>query len=264
MLLLHGFTGCVENWRSLVARLQPTYDVIAVDLLGHGRTEAPVDPNRYQMASAARDIVQLLDSLEIAAADLLGYSMGGRLALYLAAIFPERWHALILESASPGLTDFKARQARQEQDEILADAIETEGVPAFVQRWEKLALFASQKQLSDEARSELRAQRIHNSPLGLANSLRGMGTGRQPEMWSGMPNVRCPTLLLAGELDPKFVGLARKMAESLRNCETLIIPESGHTIHLEQPEAYTTAVTTFLQRKSRHAGGASPIGSDRR
>src|SRR5438552_13373233 len=80
LLLLHGFTGSVAAWAPLAARLTPHRRVVAVDLIGHGQSDAPADAARYRMEQCVADLLALLDTLEIAQTDVLGYSMGGRVA----------------------------------------------------------------------------------------------------------------------------------------------------------------------------------------
>ena len=127
------------------------------------------------------------------------------------------------------------RRQRREQDNNLADFIEREGIAAFVARWEALPLWASQAQLAEEVRVQLRRRRLQNNPVGLANSLRGMGTGRQPSLWGHLAVLDVPVLLLAGELDNKFVAINRKMARLLPRATLQIVPGAGHTVHLERP-----------------------------
>ena len=170
--------------------------------------------------------------------------MGGRIALYSA--FSGYFRALILESASPGLATPAEREQRRVNDEVLAARIEQDGVEAFIDYWEKIPLFASQQQLSAEKREELHAQRLNNCAQGLANSLRGVGTGVQPELYTRLPTLNLPVLLLAGELDSKFCTIARQMALQLPQARLQIVPGAGHTVHLEQPEAFIASVSAFL------------------
>jgi 2-succinyl-6-hydroxy-2,4-cyclohexadiene-1-carboxylate synthase len=246
LLLLHGFTGSSANWDPLLPLFGARHSVIGVDILGHGRSASPPDPQRYTMLQVAADLIALLDEWHIEQTAVLGYSMGGRLALYLACTYPERFSQLILESSSPGLATEAERAARRQSDEALAEWIEANGIEAFVDRWETLPLWASQEQLSEEVRARLRQQRLQNSPLGLANSLRGMGTGAQPSLWEKLPALTLPTLLIAGELDEKFVAINQKMVERLPNGRLHRIPHAGHTTHLERPSAFATAVLTFM------------------
>jgi 2-succinyl-6-hydroxy-2,4-cyclohexadiene-1-carboxylate synthase len=198
------------------------------------------------MEQCIADLLALLDTLEVGRAGVLGYSMGGRVALQLAAAAPARVSALVLESSSPGLADAAERQARIAADGALAASIERDGLAAFVERWERLPLFASQAALPADVRAGQRAQRMQNDPLGLANSLRGMGTGRQASLWDRLPQLHIPTLLIAGELDRKYCAIAEQMAQALPNARSVIVPNAGHTVHLEQPAIFTAAVREFL------------------
>ncbi len=246
LVLLHGFTGSMANWRDVAAKLADSRRVLTVDLLGHGQTDAPADPARYTMPIAARDLVELLDVLLGEPVALLGYSMGGRLALYVALHFGDAVDSLILESASPGLRTEAERAERRASDEALAERIKREGMAAFVDFWQAVPLFATQKKLPLTVRERLRTQRLSNRALGLANSLRGMGTGAQPSQWSDLAAWSKPTLLLTGEQDAKFCEIAGQMGEALPNAEWVTIGNAGHTVHLEQPSRFVEAVGEFL------------------
>jgi 2-succinyl-6-hydroxy-2,4-cyclohexadiene-1-carboxylate synthase len=246
LVLLHGFTGSAENWRELMGQLSHRRRVIAIDLPGHGGTDRPEDIRRYEMGYVALDLARLLAEIDATPAHWLGYSMGGRLALYVGVHHPDAVRSLILESASPGLIDVAERRERRLQDERLADRIETEGVEQFVNAWEQLPLFASQKRLPADVKAKLRRQRMNNSAVGLARSLRGMGTGVQPSLWAELSTIERPVLLLAGALDGKFVDINRQMATALPQGQLNVIENAGHAVHLEQPARFAEVVETFL------------------
>ena len=246
LMLLHGFTGGCENWRPLLPSLCRQYQVILVDLIGHGFSEAPADFMRYSMDYAVQDLLRIVDCFGFQKINLLGYSLGGRCALRFAVQAPERLNALVLESSSPGIADAAEREARRLSDEALADWIEQRGVAAFVERWTNLALFATQQQLPDAVKNEVRRQRLQNRAGGLANSLRGMGTGAQSSLWESLPEMKIPALLLAGSGDAKFQQIGLLMEDLLPAANFEVIPQAGHTVHLEQPELFTNRVTDFL------------------
>jgi 2-succinyl-6-hydroxy-2,4-cyclohexadiene-1-carboxylate synthase len=246
LLLLHGFTGSAATWAPFLEQLGPHFRTLAPDLIGHGRSDSPADAERYSIERCVGDLLALLDLLQVERADVLGYSMGGRVALHLACAARERVGALVLESSSPGIADAAERAARVAADEALAESIERDGLAAFVDRWERLPLFASQAELPQELRARLHAQRLRNDPRGLANSLRGMGAGRQSSLWEQLATLDLPTLLIAGELDAKYTSLAGQMQALLPNARTAIIPRAGHTVHLERPQLFMENVLEFL------------------
>jgi 2-succinyl-6-hydroxy-2,4-cyclohexadiene-1-carboxylate synthase len=246
LVLLHGFTGSARGWGTWLDELATSgFHIIAIDMLGHGQSDAPADPERCSMEHCQADITGVLQQLDIQPGEaiLLGYSMGGRIALYSA--FSGYFCALILESASPGIADPIEREQRRISDDALADRIERDGVAAFVHYWENLPLFASQHTLPADKRAALHQQRLQNNPQGLANSLRGVGTGAQPPLHTKLPELTIPALLLTGSLDNKFCTIAQQMQQSLPHAQWIVAPEAGHTVHLEQPEMFVKQVKEF-------------------
>ncbi len=252
VLLLHGFTGSVAAWREpiLTGLAGAGFRVIAPDLPGHGRSDAPEDPERYRMGRLLDDLAEVLDRLGVERCPWVGYSMGGRVALGGAVLRPDRVEGLVLESASPGLTTAAERAERRRDDEALARRIEEEGIEAFVDYWMDLPLFDSQASLADPVLEEARARRLAQRPRGLAAFLRGLGTGSQPSFWERLGDVRCPTLLLTGWKDGKYEALARRMLERLPDARHESVAGAGHTVHLEAPGAWLEAVTTFLDAEA--------------
>ncbi|HZD06188.1 MAG TPA: alpha/beta fold hydrolase, partial [Longimicrobiales bacterium] len=136
VLLLHGFTGSAEAWaEELLEGLAARRRILAVDLPGHGGSDAPTGEGRMTLPSTARGLVGLLDRMGVERASWIGYSMGGRVALGAAVLYPERVDRLVLESASPGLATPEEREARRAQDEARARELESSGLEAFVDRW---------------------------------------------------------------------------------------------------------------------------------
>ncbi|MED5051260.1 2-succinyl-6-hydroxy-2,4-cyclohexadiene-1-carboxylate synthase [Anoxybacillus rupiensis] len=247
LLLLHGFTGSTETWYPLIPYWK-NWQLVMVDIIGHGLTECPDELDRYHIESVAADLHELLQQLEIHRAHVLGYSMGGRLALTFAIRYPHRVETLLLESSSPGLKTEEERQLRIQNDEALAMEIEQYGVQAFIDKWEQQPLFATQRQLPETARRRIRTERLRHQAKGLANSLRGMGTGKQPSWWEHLSQIKTPTLLLCGELDQKFCQIASKMVELLPNSYMSKISDAGHAIHVEQPEIFAKIINEFIEK----------------
>ncbi|NMP23391.1 2-succinyl-6-hydroxy-2,4-cyclohexadiene-1-carboxylate synthase [Sulfobacillus harzensis] len=249
LLLLHGFTGSHQSWAALASVWTEQYYLIAPDLPGHGLTAPPHDLKAMSMASQAACLDELLESLSIPKAAVLGYSMGGRLALHLACLYPDRVSALILESASPGLDDPDARRARQQSDENLAEAIEKQGLDWFIAHWNQVPLFRDQSDRVREAENKIRRQQ---HPSGLAASLRAAGIGAQASLWSRLGDLAMPVLLVTGENDAKFAALADQMAERLTRVQRVSVAGAGHTVHAEDQEAFAVAVERFLAVVNQH------------
>ncbi|MBC1434301.1 2-succinyl-6-hydroxy-2,4-cyclohexadiene-1-carboxylate synthase [Listeria rocourtiae] len=247
LLLLHGFTGSHATYDTILPILAQDWHCVTVDLLGHSKTDSPENLERYRLEEQAADLIAILDQLGVQRASVLGYSMGGRLALGLATLYTERISALMLQSASPGLASRQEREARILKDMTLADKIKTQGVASFVAEWERLPLFATQLKLSQSVQEKVRAERMNQRMIGLVGSLGGMGTGAQPSFWGELPNLRIPTLLLAGQEDQKFCGIALAMKKALPDAKYITFSNAGHTIHVEQPEAFGYAVRNWLR-----------------
>jgi 2-succinyl-6-hydroxy-2,4-cyclohexadiene-1-carboxylate synthase len=251
LLLLHGFTGSRQQWQEIAETLASDYRVISVDLLGHGETDSPADSSRYTIDHAATDLVTIASHLDAGPLHLLGYSMGGRLALYTAIHYADHVRSLLLESASPGLESEAERDARRAQDEALADRIEHEGMDWFAAYWGNLSLWDSQRALPRAIRDGLDEQRRSNHPAGLANSLRGMGTGNQPSLWDNLEALAMPVTLIAGELDTKFVSINEQMQGGIPGATCFIVPGTGHNVHLEQLDKYLAVCRNHLAEAHR-------------
>jgi 2-succinyl-6-hydroxy-2,4-cyclohexadiene-1-carboxylate synthase len=246
LVLLHGLTGAGASWHEHIVPMSRHFRVIAVDQLGHGQTSVPADDARYHIEECAADLIALLQKIDALPAILLGYSMGGRLALYTALTYPKAFAALILESATPGLRDEEARLERRTKDAALAEGILEHGVEAFVDSWEQMPMFATQRHMLVERQVHQRAIRLANDPIGLANSLHGMGTGAQPSLWDRLGELSMPVLLITGSEDAKFNAIAAEMNAAIPRAQRVIIPGASHTVHLEQPDQFDVAVTEFL------------------
>jgi 2-succinyl-6-hydroxy-2,4-cyclohexadiene-1-carboxylate synthase len=231
IVLLHGFTQTGHSWDRVVAALRERYRALAPDLRGHG---AAGDRRPVGFAEIERDVLaQAPDRFT-----LLGYSMGGRIALDLAlrdgGAAQPRIERLVLIGASPGLADPAERAARRAADERLAEQIKADGVEAFARRWAQQPLFATQ---SPAVAAAAHAERLRNAPAGLAASLRGVGTGVMEPLWDRLGELTMPVDLVVGALDAKFTAIAEQMAARIPDATVHVVEGAGHAVQLERPGA---------------------------
>ena len=246
-VLVHGFTGSRASWpRGLVHALETAgWNPTAIDLPGHGLQKADTERETFDLETVFSRIGRArAGSLE--RGPLIGYSMGGRVGLHYAVRNPERVSHLILESSSPGLATEAERRGRRLDDAELAQRILEEGIESFVADWEALPIFASQRRLTEEAREGQRRRRISNDACRMAGALSGLGTGTLPSLWSALPGLDLPILILVGEEDAKFVAIAKRMEALLPSTHLVVVPDCGHAVHLEAPDVWTASVTDFL------------------
>lgn len=251
LALLHGLMGSRQSWAPVRDGLRALGATVALELIGHGRSPAPDDPQAYRMDACLDQLEAAWRGLALPPAWWVGYSMGGRVALQLAVRRPHLVAGLVLESATPGLEGETARAERQTADEARAEALLANGVEAFVDDWLAGPLFAGLARLPAPRREAQRALRLKNSAAGLAGSLRGMGTGAMEPVWQRLGEVEVPVLVMAGEKDGKYCAIARRMAEALPRASLTILPGVGHTLHAEAPAAYLAALGEFF-------GGVEP------
>lgn len=245
VLFLHGFLGRGADWLPEVESFSPSCFCILVDLPGHGESVGLDVPTAYTMSGAAELVLEVLDRLQVKEAGVVGYSMGGRLALYLVLKYPEVFSRALLESASPGLADEGERTERAQRDATLAERIKENGLGPFLASWYAQPLFKSLAENPARLAERIR-DRQRNDPAELALSLQYMGSGVQPSLWADLESCRQPVMAVAGGRDPKFRDLALKMA-GLSNCiQPAIVPDAGHAIHLEQRERFVELLGGFF------------------
>jgi 2-succinyl-6-hydroxy-2,4-cyclohexadiene-1-carboxylate synthase len=230
-VLLHGFTQTRQSWRRTVAALGGRHRALAPDLPGHGHAAA-----RPASFAACTAYLRALGGERFA---LCGYSMGGRIALHAALALGNRVERLILVGASPGLADPAEREARRAADEALASRIGAIGVEAFADEWGAQPLFAGQP---ERVVAAAHADRLRNTPEGLAAALRGLGTGTMEPVWDRLGELAIPVTLVVGERDEKFRAIASRMAAALPHAEVRVIEGAGHAVQLERPEAVAAAI----------------------
>ena len=247
ILFLHGFMGNSHEFDRATSLLVDDFHCLKIDLPGHGKTQV-LDDDCYTMTKTGNGLIKLLDELKIKQCFLVGYSMGGRLALYLTLHFPQYFYKVILESASPGLSTEEERLERVKRDGQIARKLERsikkDDFKKFLDNWYSQPIFGKIK--NHPQFNRMIENRLQNNPVDLAKSLRLMGTGVQPSLWDKLQKNKVPLLLVVGEKDKKFVDIDTRMAQINNLCELKIIENASHNIHLEKTSVFVKNIQGFL------------------
>jgi 2-succinyl-6-hydroxy-2,4-cyclohexadiene-1-carboxylate synthase len=242
VLFLHGFMGDRTEFHEVMQSLSIQYYCISIDLPGHGTQLS--NHGNYTIADTARSLIEFLNALQIEKCHLVGYSMGGRLALYLVLHFPEYFLQVVLESASPGLKTVVEQSDRLQSDLRLAERLKTEDFRLFLRRWYEQPIFASLREHPNF--EKLFDWRSQNDPVALARSLRHLSVGCQPSLWEKLSENKIPLLLLVGELDAKFVNINTEMSNLCQSAKLEVVPHCGHNIHFEDTNLFIEKIEYFL------------------
>jgi len=247
VVVLHGFTGSAQAMAPLTELLASRLvaRIICPDLVGHGRSEVPDDLDCYRVESIAGQVAALADALDCETFHLVGYSMGGRVALTLGCTASQRLRSLTLIGATAGIAEPEQRRQRAETDAARAERILTD-FEAFVDEWMADPLFAGQATLGEAHLRAARAQRLASNPAGLARSLLAGGTGAMEPLHERLGSCDTPTRLLIGAHDTKFCAIADQLATDLPRAGVIRIDGAGHAAHVEQPDAAATAIADFI------------------
>lgn len=228
VLALHGFALGGAMYDELAELVDG--DLVAPNLPGHAGRDAA----NTEWDSAIGEVIALVTELRPSV--VLGYSMGGRLALGAALDQPEYFSRLVLTSASLGIADAGEREARRRRDCGVAALLEERGIEQFVDEWIKHPLIKGSEPLDDIRR--------RNSPAGLAGALRGMGQGVQPYLGDELSRLIVPTTWMAGGEDDAYASIARQAAETVG--ELIIVSGAGHNVVLDSVGVVAQAVNALL------------------
>ena len=243
VVFLHGFLGAKEDWLPVMNRVAPKFDCIALDLPGHG--EHRVNNVLPDMAGVIAWLDKARRSLAGVAWHMVGYSLGGRIALAYACEHPGHVQSLTLVSASPGIDHPTERAQRCARDAEWANDLISLPPEIVLARWYEQPVFSSLRAKPD-LRSDLIARRSSGNMLQLAEALRAWGPGSVPSLWNRLNTLPMPVQWIAGEGDPLYTAMGERIHALAPVVDVRIIAGAGHTVHLEQPDELGHTIERFI------------------
>jgi len=245
IVFLHGFTGSLQDWRHQTAAVQDRWRAIALDLRGHGQSEAPTREEEYSIYLNCADVLGLLNGLGIGRCCLVGHSMGGFTALQFAVDHPERlWGLVCVDTSSgewdviPGYAELRAKLDELARTQGLEAAFEYDAAnnPIRIERFK----------IQPEQREITRRKTLATAVDAYIYAPRSFGkwqsvTGRLRE-------IKIPTIIFRGEHDAGFVGPSNTLKEKIDGSELVIVPGAYHSPHEENPEYFNEHFMRFLSR----------------
>ena len=228
LLLTHGYSATSQMWRGQIEALSKDHTLILWDMRGHGQSDYPEDPAAYSEAATVADMAALLDAVGPPSAIVGGLSLGGYMSLAFNRVHPERVRALLIIDTGPGYRKDEAREGWNATSLKTAERYETEG----------LGRLAS-------GSVEMRTSH-HRNAEGLARAARGMLTQRDASVIDSLPTIAVPAIVVVGAEDTPFLVASDYMAAKIPGAVKVVIPDAGHAANIDQPEAFNTAILSFL------------------
>lgn len=247
---LHGFTGSGADWGPLLGELPTGAWLEAPDLPGHGLSPSWPSSECVSMDACDAMLRERIKKLENRRVVLMGYSMGGRVALHFASRFSHLLDGVVLIGANPGISEESDRQKRLGWEQELCSRLVADGVPGFMEYWQALEIIRTQQSLSADLLEPMLSRRAQASADGLIESIRGMGTGSMQPLWSELAHIQCPLLFCAGEEDAKYRRIGEQVVHDVPKGKLGVIRgHVGHAAHLEGLEYFGTIVRDWFKQQ---------------
>jgi len=245
LILIHGFTGTNKSFDKLSNFLKQYFKIIKLDMIGHGLS-MDKDIKSYSFLQSIRYIEKIIKELHLKKVNILGYSLGGRLAMQFSIINQHKINKMILCSSSFGIKNKSERISRIKSDEKIITLLRNNNLEKFVNYWEAIPLWESEKKLPVEIKNKHRIIRLNQKNEGLMLNLRHQGQGVQEFLGESLKNIKIKTLIMYGDNDLKYKFISKEMAEIIENSELSEVPNSGHNIILENPIYISQKIKNFI------------------
>ena len=256
VLLIHEFAGDYRSWEPQVRALSRRYRCVSYNARGYPPSDVPTDPSAYSQGRAVEDAIAVLDGLGIERAHVIGISMGGFCALHFGLRHPDRSLSLVVAACGYGAQPERQAAFRQECD-VIADAFENEGTVKFAERY---AIGPARVQFQNKdprGWAEFASQLAEHSAEGSALTMRSVQRER-PSLYDLTDELRAlnvPTLIVTGDEDEGCLEPDLMLKRTIPSAGLAVLPRTGHTCNLEEPELFNRLVLDLLSSVEQGAWG---------
>jgi pimeloyl-ACP methyl ester carboxylesterase len=247
LLFAHEFAGDYRSWEAQVRYFARRYQVITYNARGYPPSDVPEDVNAYSQEQAAKDIVGVLQHLNIAQAHLVGLSMGGYAVLHVGLSYPAVARSLVVAGCGYGSVSTERERFQQDSGQV-AERLRREGMRAVAEVYAKGPTRVQFEDKDPRGWREFAEQLAEHSAMGSALTLLGV-QGRRPSVYAleaQLRQLRVPTLIVTGDEDEPCLEPGLFMKRTIPSAGLVVIPKSGHTVNLEEPDAFNRLVSEFL------------------
>jgi len=244
IVCFHGFLGSGKDFKIVADHSRNFSEMVAPNFPDYQKVIAERKTGWNHTLSIVKRFIE--EEAPNKKTILLGYSMGGRIALQFAIKFPQLIEAVILIGSTPGIENKKQQQKRRTDDSKLSEKLRTQPYAKFLEYWFNQPLLKSQKNIPTPYLKEMLERRKKNDPQTLAYYLSTLGTGTMPSAWTNLHRCKFPTLLVTGSADLKFTIIAEKMLTRLPDASHAEIKKSGHAPCFENAEAFGSCLDDFI------------------
>lgn len=245
VIFLHGFMGSSQDFINIAENLKNKYYCVIPDLPGHGKNLDLPYSSKINYQTISTGLLDLINYHNLEKVSLIGYSLGGRVAMYFALNQPYQVRKLVIESANPGIRELEERRRRLQEDIRRANRIESIGMQKFVKEWYEMTLFDSIKR-DDDRMVEMIQKRGKNDPKWISKIIQELSPGSQNSLWNEIPKLKMPMVVIAGELDTKYTEISRRIGRIVLGSKVKIVLGAGHNVHYERPDEYIALLNEIL------------------
>ena len=247
VVFVHEFAGDLRSWEPQVRYLSRRYRCITYNARGFPPSAVPDDPDAYSQDRARDDVRAVLDALDIERAHVVGLSMGGFATLHFGLVYPERARSLVVAGVGYGAEPEQRTRFQSEVDAI-AHSLRTRGMAAFAETYSVGPTRVQLQNKDPRGWQEFAGMLAEHSAAGSAHTQQGVQKTRPSlfDLTDRMRELIVPTLIVTGDEDWPCLVPSVFMKRTISSAALLVVPNTGHTINLEEPAAFNTALADFF------------------